>query len=109
MNKQLLSVPVAQSLLPLKFKRQPECELIPGAPAEHFSHHREKWLFVSTASPEDLDDYHFPIRDFFRSPSSTTDWLAHLSEKGWFDSQDFFEMLHRFRKATDSFGGISRS
>lgn len=30
------------------------------------------------------------------------DWLAHMSEKGWFKADDFCAMLHRFRDARSS-------
>jgi len=88
---------------PLKFKKTPMCELLGNVPAEHFTYRRGKWLFVSTEADEDWNEYHFPIAGFFATPASTTDWLAHLSEKGWFDPKDFCKMLHRFRKATDSY------
>jgi hypothetical protein len=93
-------------LTKLKFKKQPMCELLHDRPAEHFTFRRDKWLFVSTQADEDFNEYHFEIVEFFSSPASTVDWLAHLSEKGWFDAADFCAMIHRFREATDSFGGL---
>jgi hypothetical protein len=79
----------------LRFKRIPACELMPGEIAEHFTFRRGKWLFVSTEAPEDLGEYHFEIADFFKSPAATVDWLAHLSEKEWFEAKDFLAMMHR--------------
>jgi hypothetical protein len=61
------------------------------------------WVFVSADVPEHLTDYTFEIADFFKSPSSTVDWLAHLHEKAWFDANDFCAMLARFREATGSY------
>ena len=89
------------------FTKIPSCEILPDQPAEHFTFRRGHWLFVSTKAPEDFNEYHFKIRDFFKSPSATVDWIAHLSEKSWFDPADFCAMIHRFRIATDSFGALS--
>jgi hypothetical protein len=61
------------------------------------------WVFVSMEAPESLSDYTFEIDDFFKSPSSTVDWLAHLHEKAWFDANDFCAMLHRFRASADCY------
>jgi hypothetical protein len=63
-------------------------------------------IFVSREAPEGMTDYGLEIWDFFKSPASTVDWLAHLSEKAWFDADDFFAMIYRFRKATDSYGAL---
>jgi len=90
----------------LGFKKKPLCELLGNIPAEHFTFWRGKWLFVSTKADEDFNEYHFPIADFFNSPAATVDRLAHLSEKDWFDPKDFCAMIHRFRKATDSYGAL---
>ena len=90
----------------MKFKVTPRCEILPTLEAEHFTHKNGKWLFVSTQAPEDWDEYHFKIADFFKTPAATVDWLAHLSEKAWFNPADFLAMMHRFRKATDSYGAI---
>jgi hypothetical protein len=89
-----------------RFNKTPRCELLPAKPAQYFTCQDGKWLFVSLEAPEKLTDYHFEIADFFKSPASTIDWLAHLSEKEWFDPHDFLAMIHRFRKATDSYGGL---
>jgi hypothetical protein len=61
------------------------------------------WIFVSLAAPERWNDYNIEISQFFKSPSATVDWLAHLHEKHWFDANDFCAMLDRFREATDSY------
>jgi hypothetical protein len=89
-----------------KFKKIPMCEILHDKPARHFTHRRGEWLFVSTEAPEDLNEYHFEIERFFRSPQATIDWLAHLHEKEWFDANDFCAMMRRFREATGSYGGL---
>jgi hypothetical protein len=86
-----------------KFKHQPICELT-GGPAEFFVYQNRRWMFLATSAPEFASDYSVEIDRFFDSPSSTVDWLAHLHEKAWFQADDFFDMLDRFRTSTDSFG-----
>jgi hypothetical protein len=90
-------------IMRIRFKQQPRCELEPDKVARHFTYRRGQWLFVSTEAPEDVNEYHLEIERFFRSPSSTVDWLAHLSQKHWFDPNDFLAMMHRFREATNSY------
>lgn len=51
--------------------------------------------------------YYIEFRSFFANPQSTTDWLAHMYEKPWFNPEDFFAMLHRFRAVTKSFHKIA--
>jgi hypothetical protein len=85
------------------FNKVPVCEVLGDKPAAHFTHRRGKWMFVSTEADEDANEYHFEIERFFHSPEATLDWLAHLSEKNWFDAEDFVRMMHRFREATGSF------
>jgi hypothetical protein len=92
-----------RKILKTKFKKTPMCELLRDRPAQFFTYQDAKWLFVSLEAPEKFNDYHFEIDDFFRSPASTVDWLAHLGEKGWFDARDFFNMIHRFREAADCY------
>jgi hypothetical protein len=85
------------------FRKVPMCEVLGNKPARHFTCRRGRWMFVSTEAPEDVTEYHFEIEDFFKNPSSVVDWLAHLSEKEWFDAEDFLSMMHRFRQATESY------
>jgi hypothetical protein len=87
--------------------KKPMCELLKNKPAEHFTCRRGKWLFVSTESPEDIDEYHFEIDRFFRSTSSMLDWMGHLAEKPWFDGTDFCRMLKRFRNAAGIRGHLT--
>jgi len=90
-----------------QFHEIPMCEILHDKPAAHFTFRRGKWLFVSTEAPEDFNEYHFEIVNFFKTPAATVDWLAHLHEKSWFDPDDFCQMMHRFREATNSFGALS--
>lgn len=90
----------------VRFKQTPMCELLHDKPAEFFTCQDGKWLFVCLEAPEKFSDYHFEISEFFRSPTATVDWLAHLHEKAWFDPKDFLEMIHRFRHAADCYGGL---
>jgi hypothetical protein len=87
----------------LNFKKQPACELLPDHFANYFSFQRGKWFFVCSQALEDRNEYDVPINEFFASPANTVDWLAHLAEKQWFNAEDFCAMIHRFRKATDSY------
>lgn len=90
----------------ITFKKTPMCELLHDKPAEFFTCQDGKWLFVSLEAPEKLSDYHFEICEFFRSPASTVDWLAHRHEKPWFDPMDFLDMIDRFREAADCYGSL---
>ena len=89
-----------------RFPKTPMCELLRDKAATHFTHRRGKWMFVSTEAPEDDAEYHFEIARFFASPAATVAWLAHLSEKGWFDAEDFVRMMRRFRAATNSYFAV---
>jgi len=61
------------------------------------SFRERRWRFECQACPG--DDYDITIRQFFSSPGSTVDWLAHLSEKRWFNAGRFLEFVHRVRQA----------
>jgi hypothetical protein len=93
-----------REIIKTAFKKKPMCEVLRDKPAEHFTCREGRWMFVSTEVEEKPDEYHFRIDDFFKSPRATVDWLAHLHEKGWFDANDFFAMMHRFREETHSYG-----
>jgi len=89
-----------------KFKKQPMCEILGNVPATHFTwrYSDRRWRFISTQAPQEPDEYCFRIDGFFLSPAAIVDWLAHLSEKKFFDPVDFLAMIHRFREATGSYG-----
>lgn len=55
---------------------------------------------------EDTELYYIFIDKFFRSPEATTDWIAHMSEKVWFDFKDFCWMMKRLRASTSSYGKL---
>ena len=80
------------------------CEISDLSEEDEYDQCPHYWKFVAVDAPEYAGDYHFEIAEFFKSPTSTVDWLAHLHEKDWFDANDFCAMLHRFRKATGSYG-----
>lgn len=66
---------------------------------------RDCWKIVCADCAEKWD-YPIEIYRFFRSKSETVDWLAHLSEKAWFDANAFCRMMHRYRAAIGAFGKI---
>lgn len=85
------------------FKKKPMCEVCRLEEATSFSYFKNGgWKFTG-ACTVDTERYYIELYRFFNSPSSTTDWLAHMDEKTWMDWKDFMSMMHRFRKATDSF------
>lgn len=90
---------------PLKFKKTPVCEICKKEPAITFScigtPAKLKWKFAGDCSAK-TEFYYIQLTAYFKSPAATVDWLAHMHEKNWFDASDFLEMIHRFRKATDS-------
>lgn len=85
-----------------KFRKAPLCEKCGKAEAISFSLIKGKWMFTCMCTA-DNESYYIELDRFFRSPASTVDWLAHMSEKPWMDCHDFMEMMHRFRGATNSF------
>lgn len=99
------------------FKKAPMCEICNAKVATHFSLERPNttnhelikedgiWRFVC-ADEEDYNEmYHCEIENFFKTPIDTVDWMAHLHEKGWMNWNNFMDMMYRFRKETDSYGG----
>jgi len=91
------------------FKRKPICEMCGEAKAIEFnfflSTNGETKCHFACGSLLEPEMYSITIERFFQSPAHTINWLAHLSEKNWFDPDNFFEMMTRFRQATNSFGG----
>jgi len=63
-----------------------------------------QWEFVSIDAPEKSVDYNMDAEDFFSSPEKLIDWLGHISEKTWFDSQLFFSFIHDFRRSNNIYG-----
>lgn len=56
-----------------------------------------EWSFLCADAPEKLGDYSIPIRKMVSSPEELIDWLAHLSEKAWFQEDKFFSLFKRLR------------
>ena len=95
-----------------KFKVVPVCEVCNRQPAVSFSFFRPceevvdgGWRFACSCTTE-FESVYVPFGDFFKNPSATVDWLAHLGEKTWFEGDDWFAMMGRFRKATDSYNSL---
>ncbi len=95
------------------FTNEPICEVCGKNKAISFSHFDANhnievsagWKFVCMCT-NDIEDYDVLISGFFDNPASTVDWLAHLKDKPWMDSDDFLEMIQRFRTSTASFGKL---
>lgn len=49
----------------------------------------------------DSEKYYIEFKRFFNSPQSMTNWIAHMSEKQWFNKEDFITKLIKFRTAGD--------
>jgi hypothetical protein len=95
-----------------KFKQAPACEICIRQTALSFSFFEPcsevpdgGWRFACMCTAE-IETAYVPLSDFFKTPSATVDWLAHLGEKTWFDADDWFAMMRRFREATDSFNRL---
>ena len=99
------------------FRKKPMCEICKKKEATHFSLERpdttnhelikEKgnWKFVC-ADEEDYNEmYSCLIKEFFKTPIDTVDWMAHLHEKGWMNWNNFMDMIDRFRKDTEGYDG----
>ncbi|WP_353572496.1 hypothetical protein [Candidatus Albibeggiatoa sp. nov. BB20] len=90
------------------FQNKPICEVCGKSKAISFSYFVTNadsggnWKFTCECTKDD-EDYYILLKDFFSSPASTIDWLAHINEKGWMNWNDFMNMMERFRHATDSY------
>lgn len=98
-----------------KFNENPACEECKKKIATCFvfkdkyvkeNEYRMKCYFFCDKCQNESNPYWIGFDDFFNDTASIIDWLAHMEEKTWFDEKDFFEMMRRFRKATDSYGGL---
>ncbi len=65
-----------------------------------------EWSFVGIGAPEKYGDYNVPIDDICKSPEALIDWIAHLSEKTWFDGKKFTDFFARFRKENNLYGAL---
>lgn len=74
------------------------CEKCGQEKAYSFSYFRDtdEWMFTGDCTRES-EDYYIEFDRFFESPKETVDWLAHMSEKGWMNWDDFTGMMCRLR------------
>jgi|SRR5450759_2731570 hypothetical protein len=56
-----------------------------------------EWKFTSKTTPKKRSEYHISVSDLIKSPESLCEWLAHISEKTWFDPVKFFAFFRRYR------------
>lgn len=86
----------------MKLQPMPICEACKDEPAISFAPGSDpqnpKWEFVGRCRLRGTDFYDIEIDRFFKSPEETVDWMAHMSEKRWFDPADFFKMMWRLRR-----------
>lgn len=87
----------------MNFPQTPVCEKCGKESATSFSYIKGQWLFTGGCT-SGKERYYIMLEGFFKSPASTVDWLAHMYEKTWFEPNDFFDMIDRFREATQSYG-----
>jgi hypothetical protein len=93
------------------FDKIPMCEVCGKERATSFSSISQDasritdWKFCGKCT-SNTEDYYILIEEFFDSPGSTVDWLAHMHEKTGMDWGSFMDMMHRFRGATGSFGKL---
>jgi hypothetical protein len=95
--------------------RVPRCEACGREPASSFSWFADParwyaprsgtWKFAGLCTAN-VEAYYVMFRmgrrGWFDSASASAEWLAHLSEKVWFDPVDFAAMLARFVAAGGS-------
>ncbi len=95
------------------FNVSPMCEICGKAEATHFALERPdttdheqikregKWRFVCVDENNYNEFYHISIKEYFKSPMQTVDWMAHIHRKDWMNNDNFMDMIVRFRKATN--------
>lgn len=95
----------------IEFYKSPMCEICRERQALVFEFYPDAyttapihgWCFTCAECNECDSKYWFYIGNFFQSPASTVDWLAHIHGKPWMDWSGFMDMMNRFREATGSF------
>lgn len=93
------------------FEKVPRCEACSEEDAISFSSlspnggKMSDWKFCGACTSE-AEHYFIPIDDFFRSPSTTVAWLAHMHQKTGMDWLSFQDMMTRFADATNSEGKL---
>lgn len=77
-----------------------QCEVCHNEPATSFSYMRKgeggEWIAGGDCTANS-EMYYIEFSRFFESPEETVDWLAHMSEKDWFDAADFCALMGRIR------------
>ena len=64
--------------------------------------HKQRWSFECSTCPS--IGYVVAVNRFFSSPGGTVDWIAHLSEKRWFNAGEFVKFIHWVRGAASGEG-----
>lgn len=54
-----------------------------------------EWKFICDCTDDEAR--YILIKDFFKSPDETVDWMAHTHEKYWINWDRFMDMMRRFR------------
>lgn len=96
------------------FVHDPACEACNNEAATAFAliendSGEPQWKFCGACTADsDREQYYMQFEGFFRSPSATVDWFAHMHEKGSMNWDDFMDMMKRFRTATHSYGSLSQ-
>ncbi len=65
-----------------------------------------EWEFICKEAPKKAGEYNIAVAALIKTPEALCDWLAHLSEKTWFNPAKFFGFFHRFRKANNLFHSL---
>lgn len=65
-----------------------------------------EWFFVSIDAPERHGDYNISVSSLTKSPEALIDWLAHLEDKTWFNSNKFVSFFSRLRANNNLFNSL---
>ena len=57
------------------------------------------WKLTCHSCSDENERYYYQIsvKDFFKSPSNTIDWMSHLNKKRWMNWNDFMKMMEFYR------------
>lgn len=64
-----------------------------------------QWKFTYDQNPEEQNNYYIYIGEIIESPEAFVDFLAHLRQKPWFNPDDFFDFILRFKQQNHIRGG----
>jgi len=56
-----------------------------------------EWQFVCAEAEQNPAEYYIPVKEMLSSDWEFIDWMAHISEKTWFDPQKWFDFFRRLR------------